>query len=51
MERTIKTTEETTESNSSSEGCGGVLSCGVDAIGAVITFPFKALGAIVGAIF
>jgi len=49
--RTVTTTEETSESNSTSEGCGGVLSCGVDAIGAVIAFPFKALGAIVGAIF
>lgn len=39
-----------TEKSSSAE-CSGVLSCAVDTIGSIIAFPFKAVGALVGAIF
>lgn len=47
--RTVETTTTTTED--SDEGCGGVLSCTVDVIGSIIALPFKAVGALVGAIF
>ena len=36
---------------SDSDGCNGVLSCTVDFAGTVIAFPFKLIGAVVGAIF
>ena len=48
---TVKTTEEKEYTSDTSDGCGGVLSCGVDAVGAIIAFPFKVLGAVIGAIF
>jgi hypothetical protein len=48
-QRTEETTVKTTKEESSS--CSGVLSCGIDAIGTVIAFPFKAAGALIGAIF
>ncbi len=41
--------ETTTETES--DGCSGVLSCTVDAVGHVIALPFKAVGALVNAIF
>ncbi len=44
-------TSSTTEESSSSGGCGGILSCTVDAVGAVIAFPFKLVGGLITAIF
>lgn len=35
----------------SSDGCGGVLSCTVDTLGAIIALPFKAVGYLITAIF
>lgn len=46
IESTTNTSTETT-----TEECGGVLSCTVDAIGTVIALPFRAVGALIGAIF
>jgi hypothetical protein len=46
---TETTTVEKTET--SDGGCGGVLSCTVDAIGTVIALPFRAVGALFDAIF
>lgn len=48
--RTVERTT-TTETETDSDGCGGVLSCTIDAIGTVIALPFKAVGALIGAIF
>lgn len=50
LRREESSSETTTESKDSSS-CSGVLSCGVDAVGAVIAFPFKAVGALISAIF
>jgi hypothetical protein len=36
---------------SHTDSCNGVLSCTVDFAGTVIAFPFKLIGAVVGAIF
>ena len=44
--------ERTTETKKEpSSDCSGVLSCAVDTLGSIIAFPFKAVGALVGAIF
>lgn len=42
--RTVTTTE-------ADEGCGGVLSCTVSVVGEVIALPFRAVGALVDAVF
>lgn len=47
--RTVETT--TTEVTSDSGSCGGVLSCTVNVLGEIIALPFRAVGALVGAIF
>ncbi len=49
----VHTEKETTveSSDNHSNSCAGVLSCTVDILGEIIAFPFKAVGALVGAIF
>lgn len=44
-------TETVTETEAKNDSCSGVLSCGVNVAGEVIAFPFKAVGAVVSAIF
>ena len=41
----------TVEREKVSDECSGVLSCAVDVVGEIIAFPFKAVGALAGAIF
>lgn len=51
-ERTTQTTTtHTSETETENTECGGVLSCTVDVIGSIIALPFKAVGALIGAIF
>jgi len=45
------TTTKVSEEDSGRTGCGGILSCTFDAIGAVIALPFRAVGALIGLIF
>ncbi len=45
------TTERTTEVTDDDDDCGGVLSCTVDVLGNIIALPFRAVGALVDAIF
>lgn len=44
----IEKTETVTETE---ESCGGILSCTVDVVGAIIALPFKAVGFLIGVIF
>lgn len=48
---TTRVEKTTTVESDTATGCGGILSCTVDTIGAVIALPFKAVGALLGAIF
>lgn len=45
----VTTSEHTTETTS--DGCGGFLSCTVDVIGDVIAWPFRAVGSLFKGIF
>lgn len=50
-ERTIEHTTTTTEVADDDNSCGGVLSCTVNVLGEIIALPFRAVGALVSAIF
>lgn len=48
---TIETTTETENKKIESKSCHGILSCTVDFLGDVISFPFRLVGGIAEAIF
>ncbi len=50
-DRTVEHTTTTTEVEKDDGGCGGVLSCTVNVLGEIIALPFRAVGALVSAIF
>lgn len=44
-------TTRSTTTESDTDSCDGILSCTVDTLGSIIALPFKAVGALVDAIF